>query len=138
MRWVADAQEMAQAFSIRHEVFVLGQGVPEELELDGLDAQCNHALATLNGAVVGTARLRTYHRGTAKVERVAVVEWARGHGLGAAIMTFLEAGAGKEHDTIVLNAQKAVVEFYLKLGYTCEGPEFDEAGIVHQRMFKRL
>jgi len=35
-----------------------------------------------------------------------------------------------------LHAQMPVVSFYERLGYTAEGPVFDEAGILHRSMKK--
>ncbi|MCF6311700.1 MAG: hypothetical protein L3J39_04545 [Verrucomicrobiales bacterium] len=41
-----DWQEGRASFlAVRHEVFVVEQGVPEELEEDGLDAECTQLLA---------------------------------------------------------------------------------------------
>jgi predicted GNAT family N-acyltransferase len=34
----------------------------------------------------------------------------------------------------LLHAQTSVVPFYERLGYTAEGPVFDEAGIPHRKM----
>src|SRR5687767_301516 len=74
---------------VRHEVFVVGQGVPPELEVDGLDPACAHFVARLDARVIGTARLRAVE-GSAKAERVAVLEADRGAGAGRALMAVLE------------------------------------------------
>lgn len=43
---------------VRTEVFVVEQGVPEEIERDALDAVCRHAIARdAGGRVVATGRL---------------------------------------------------------------------------------
>ena len=131
--------DLSRCQAIRHAVFVVGQGVPEALELDGLDAHCAHYLVEdAQGQIVGTARLRELD-GAGKVERVAVLESARGVGAGRALMDQLECdmrarGLGR----VALSAQEAVVGFYAQLGYRPEGPTFIEAGIPHRKMSKSL
>jgi len=120
---------------IRFEVFVIGQSVPPELEVDGFDEGCAHFLARLAGVPVGTARVRPLRADEAKVERVAVVETARSRGIGARIMRVIEARARSDGLRVLsLSAQAPVISFYRRLGYHEEGPRFMEAGIEHQRM----
>lgn len=136
---VSSEQEMRAAFAIRRQVFIVEQAVPEDLEVDGLDPECTHLLARDGAVAVGTARMRTYGPGVAKAERVAVLEAWRGRGLGHLLMDALEAEAGATgHAEVVLYAQVQVVPFYRARGYAAEGPEFEEAGIAHQRMRKAL
>ena len=71
--------------AIRRKVFVEEQNVPEELELDELDATAVHLLATRDGRPVGTARL-LIDGNTAKIGRVALLAEERGTGAGAALM----------------------------------------------------
>lgn len=131
--------EMSRLLAIRREVFVVGQGVPADLELDGLDASCTHFAVEHEGQLVGTARLRVTDAGFAKAERVAVTERARGLGLGQALMDALEDEARRGgHAEIVLYAQVGVVGFYERLGYHAVGEVFEEAGIGHREMRKRL
>ncbi len=134
-----DSAERQDAFGIRYEVFVKEQGVPEELEWDGLDADAVHFVAYDRGIVVGAARLRLLDDETGKVERVAVLTARRGEGWGRQIMEAVEEEA-MNHDlnTLKLNAQTSAVGFYRSLGYDGEGPVFEEAGIPHVEMSKSL
>lgn len=129
----------AESIAIRRRVFIDEQGVPEADELDGRDAECAHFLARdPRGAAIGCARLRPY-AGRHKVERVAVLPELRSGGLGRALMDAVEAHARElGARELVLHAQAAVVGFYEKLGWTSVGPRFEEAGIAHQKMEKRL
>lgn len=123
---------------IRARVFIEEQGVPEEIEYDGLDDGCVQLVACIGEAVVGTARLRIVD-GVAKAERVAVDRDRRRGGIGQALMRGLEQQArDRGHDRIVLNAQLAAVPFYESLGYRAEGECFEEAGIPHRRMTRCL
>jgi predicted GNAT family N-acyltransferase len=134
---VARPEELAQCRDIRREVFVDEQDVPLDEEMDAHDANSTHFLALLDGEPVGTARLRTLGDGTPKAERVAVRAAHRKTGIGRGLMPALEdAARAKGH--LVLNAQVPVIPFYERLGYKTEGPVFDEAGIPHRAMRKRL
>ena len=83
-----------------------------------------------------TARLR-FVEGTAKAERVAVLDEHRRKGVGAALMNALEEEASRRGSaTVVLHAQEASIPFYESLGYRADGERFFEAGIPHRRMCK--
>ena len=129
----------AESISLRRRVFIEEQGVSEADELDGKDAERVHFLARdAHGRAIGCACLRPYGA-QHKVERVAVLPELRGSGLGRRLMDAVEAHARRlgQRD-LVLHAQAAVVDFYLKLGWTSVGPIFYEAGIAHQRMEKGI
>lgn len=132
VRW----DESSRALSaVRREVFVAEQGVPEALEIDGRDPQCLHAAAFVGDDVIGTGRLLPDGR----IGRMAVLGPWRGRGVGAALLAALVEAARRRGDTIVrLDAQVDAVGFYDRLGFVAEGDPFVEAGIVHQRMARRL
>jgi predicted GNAT family N-acyltransferase len=127
--------DFAKCEAIRLEVFVGEQNVPEEEEMDDLDAEALHFLAEQDGVMLGTARV-VFKPGMAKIGRVAVLRTARGLGVGAALIRHAEAAAPVRH--FVLDAQVQAMPFYAGLGYAPEGEVFMEAGIAHQRMGKRV
>lgn len=132
---LAGPEDMPAVFALRHEVFVVGQGVPEELELDEMDAVSDHAVAIVDGAVVGTGRLLP--AGT--IGRMAVASEVRGQGIGAAVLAVLEERArerGLEH--VELHAQVHAVGFYDRYGYVPFTDVYLEAGIEHRSMRKEL
>lgn len=132
---LATAQDMPALFRLRHEVFVVGQGVPEELERDELDAVSDHAVALVDGTVVGTGRLLP----AGIVGRMAVAESARGLGVGAAVLGCLEERARERGFGVVeLHAQVSAAGFYDKAGYTPYGEVYLEAGIEHVSMRKEI
>lgn len=136
---LARPEEMPAVFALRHEVFVRGQGVPEELELDELDAVCDHVVARDGEAVVGTGRLLPAADGVGRIGRMAVVDRARRRGVGAAVLLRLEQRAAERGDAAVeLHAQLHARAFYERAGYTAYGPVFDDAGIDHVAMRKAL
>ena len=139
VRRVDDGAGMADAFAVRQAVFVEGQDVPEELELDGNDEAATQFVAYDDGRPVGTARLRGNDETAAKAERVAVLSDERGRGVGRRLMAAVEAHAvDAGYGTVVLHAQVPVVGFYEELGYATTSAVFEDAGIPHHEMRKAL
>lgn len=136
--------EREDAFDVRHEVFVEEQGVPEELEWDEWDDRPDtvHFVAyDEDGEPVGAARLRPKEdaTGVAKVERVAVCEDRRGEDWGRQLMEAVEDAAREAgYAEVFLHAQRPVEDFYRRLGYETVSDVFEEAGIPHVEMEKRL
>ena len=138
---LAQDDDMAAVYALRHEVFVLGQDVPEDMERDEFDDTCDHAVAVRDGAVVATGRLLdpADGAGTGTVGRMAVAEAARGTGLGAAVLTCLEERARERGLAAVeLHAQVHARGFYDRAGYVPYGDTYLEAGIEHVSMRKAL
>ena len=130
---LASAADMADVYALRHEVFVLGQDVPEELERDGRDAVSDHAVAILDDVVVGTGRLLP--DGT--IGRMAVAESVRGLGIGAAVLAVLEERARERGlPAVELHAQVHALGFYDRYGYVPFTDVYLEAGIEHRSMRK--
>lgn len=147
VRRVTDEDGFADAIAVRETVFVEEQGVPEELEHDDHDEYADHfvAYAADSGEPIGAARLREYEAGgehetdIGKVERVAVLESRRGEGWGKRLMYEVETRARERgFDELLLHAQTPVEGFYLDLDYETTSEEFEEAGIPHVEMRKRL
>ncbi|WP_459193840.1 GNAT family N-acetyltransferase [Halosimplex sp. J119] len=127
------------ALSVRREVFIEEQGVPEDIEMDGKDDGATHFVATDGGDPVGAARLREVESGVGKVERVAVVADRRDEGIGRELMrTLEETAADRGIDRLAMHAQTHVEEFYRGLDYRTTSDVFEEAGIEHVEMEKSL
>jgi predicted GNAT family N-acyltransferase len=130
--WITSQKEVK---AIRNKVFVEEQGVPPELEWDGLDEASYHVLAcSPEGAPIGTGRLLQDGR----IGRLAVLPEWRGKGVGRALLELLLVIANKMGNEVVeLHAQTQVVGFYRKRGFTRHGKEFIEAGIPHVAMKRK-
>lgn len=122
--------------AVREAVFMREQGVPEELEWDGLDQHCVHLLAeTGQGEAIGTVRLLA----DGHIGRMAVLREWRGKGVGTALLqriTEIAKDSGLER--VMLNAQTAALGFYERAGFTASGNEFMDAGIPHYHMERAL
>lgn len=117
---------------VREIVFVQEQAVPADLEWDGEDEHCIHALAEgITGEAIGTGRLAT----DGKIGRMAVLAPWRGRGVGDCILVLL-VGAAREAGMrrCYLHSQTHALGFYAKHGFVAHGPEFMEADIPHREM----
>ena len=149
---LAAPQELEAVYALRHEVFVVGQGVPVELERDELDASADHAVALdAAGSVVGTGRLvdgridqeGRLEPGTAgtvgTVGRMAVAASARRTGTGRALLDLLvRRAADRGLPEVELHAQLHARAFYERAGFTPFGDVYLEAGIEHLGMRRVL
>ena len=131
----ASAAQRAECRGIREGVFVAEQGVPRELELDGLDDECRHFLVYRDGIAIATARTRSTSRGL-KLERVAVLREHRGRAAGRALVAYV-LGQVPAGATVYIHAQQSALGFWERAGFGAEGAPFEEAGISHRLMLFR-
>ena len=128
------------AQQVRTEVFVQEQRIPADMEWDDADATAVHALAVNRlGQPVATGRLLAHAPGVAKMGRMAVTRVLRGSHLGRDILqTLMQAATQRGDHEVCLHAQRSAEGFYARFGFLPRGEPFDEAGIGHIEMFKRL
>ena len=132
MAW---SEARVHAAPIREEVFVAEQGVPAELEMDEADAECLHAVAFDGERAVATGRLLP----DGHIGRMAVLEKARGRGVGSALLlALMDESRRRGNREAVLNAQVQAQAFYERHGYALAGAPYDDAGIPHVEMRRRL
>jgi predicted GNAT family N-acyltransferase len=110
--------------------------VPAELEWDGLDGLCHHALAlSANGDAIGCGRITA----DGHIGRVAVLPEWRGKKIGSAMLELLVDYARSQHiEFVELNSQVQVVSLYNKFGFEVEGEVFLDANIPHLKMKLQL
>ncbi len=139
---ITTQEDLQREFDIRIRVFVEEQRVPKEEEIDSYDhlgGECYHFLVTTNeDQAIGTGRVRLVD-GIGKLQRVAVLEEYRSHGIGRIIIQALEdkakeLGASK----VKLDGQIQAQGFYEKLGYEVKSGVFLDAGIEHVLMVKSV
>ena len=123
--------------------------MPPELELDELDDVADHFVAYDDDEAVGAGRLVVEPPGfegadpglgpVGHLGRLAVRPQTRGTALGAALVRAIEArAASRGLGVVVLAAQTHATAFYERLGYTAYGEVFDDAGLPHRWMRRRL
>jgi predicted GNAT family N-acyltransferase len=140
---VATPDEWPEVAALRTRVFVDEQGVPPEIEQDAEDATAVHVLSRglsgdTAGRVVATGRLLVRGR-SAVIGRMAADPAVRGRGHGSAVLAALHREAARRGVTEVeLHAQLPARVFYERAGYTAVGDVYQEAGIAHVTMRRRL
>ena len=139
VKLVENEDEFEGAIAVRFRVFVAEQAIPPEEELDEDDATAIHAIALVQGQIVGTGRLVSREDGDGQVGRMAVDQPWRGQGVGGRILMFLEDEARSlGMARCVLHAQVYVKGFYAAHGYQEYGEPFLEVNIPHVEMYKEL
>jgi predicted GNAT family N-acyltransferase len=129
-------QAQPSAGPLRFAIFVGEQNVPSGIELDDLDAQCMHAVAfDVDDKPIGTGRLLP----DGHIGRMAVVKEWRRRGIGGEILhALMEEARKRGHQEVVVSAQLQAAEFYRDLGFVAEGKVYPDAGILHQKMRRKL
>lgn len=134
IRIARTGKDIGAALKIRHTVFVIGQSVPQLLEIDGFDSRAKHVLVLYRNKPAGCARIRFLGK-KARLERIGVLERYRGKGLGLLLTKYLVAYCKrKKVREIAMHAQYHLRDFYGKLGFRPRGKTFMEAGIRHVEM----
>lgn len=134
-----DSKWQIQSIGLRYEVLRKPLGLffsPDELSDE---ANQIHVGLLQDDRVLAILLLKMMEGGVVKMRQVAVSESLQGKGLGKQLVRFSEEVCQQKNiKRIELHARQTAVPFYLALGYQAEGPEFEEVGIPHLKMFLRL
>ncbi len=119
---------------LRDEVFVVGQKITAESEVDGQDPDCTHVIGRDDsGQVVATARL-FLGVSPVKVGRVAVHPRLQGQGVGTQLMLYVNALIGER--PAAMSAQAHLERWYASVGWRRVGDVYSEAEIDHVKMVR--
>lgn len=141
IRKAADFLGYARCIQVRTKVFVIGQNVPPEREIDEFENECIHFLVLHEGKAAGAGRWRRGSAGEAKIERVAVLDEYRGHGIGKKLMRHImeDIQSAPDIKKIKLGSQDHAIPFYEALGFSVYGEGYDDGGgIPHHDMVKKI
>ncbi|RYF24861.1 MAG: GNAT family N-acetyltransferase, partial [Comamonadaceae bacterium] len=135
-----------EAGALRTAVFVNEQGIDAAIEVDGRDDAAVHAVAFNRlGLPVATGRLLREDAGANEegacgvIGRMAVDRAVRGQRWGCEVLDALVAAAQQRGDrSVALHAQASAEGFYRRAGFTVVGEPYEEAGIAHVSMVRRL
>lgn len=111
-------EEIIAARNIRKNVFVLEQGIPEELDTDEDDERSIHLLALgIDPRFIGTGRL-TINQDAGVLSRISVIKQYRNRGIGKLILLELERIARQKGlRSLTLAPHEYLENFYATLGY---------------------
>lgn len=133
-RWQKDGERLG---TLRREVFVVEQHVPEELEWDEFGADAIHfACEDDKHRIIATARL-VLSAEKATIGRLCVAAAYRHKKIATRLMQEILSCCRELHvQTIELHAQLYLQAFYERCGFTAIGETYPEAGIEHITMVK--
>lgn len=124
-------REIYDLLHLRDLVFVVGQKITAEPEVDGRDPECVHARIFDGAQLLGTARIFADQRPLV-VGRVAVHPDRQRGGVGTVLMRHIQAWLGER--PAELHAQAHLEAWYTSLGWQRVGDAFEEADIPHVMM----
>ncbi|HXH74161.1 MAG TPA: GNAT family N-acetyltransferase [Bacteriovoracaceae bacterium] len=129
------SEDYDSVLSIRREVFIAEQNVPEDVEIDETEMDSTYFLTFLNDVPAATGRLRVVGQ-KIKFERIATLKKFRGQGAARDLMNTMFQYAKENYSTLIpyMHSQADAVGFYEKLGWKKTGESFSEAGIPHHAM----
>lgn len=130
--------EREDALHVRKLVFVHEQDVPEEIEVDHYENEAIHFIGYQHSQSIAAGRLRFLdHYG--KIERLCVLKKYRGNSFGLQMLQRMEEETLKHQiNHTLLHAQTIAVPFYERVGYEIVSEPFNDAGISHVTMTKRI
>jgi predicted GNAT family N-acyltransferase len=99
----------------------------------------HHLVMILNDKVEGTTLLVPATETTYKLRQFAISEDLQGKGYGKKLVAFTEEFSRKKGCKLMeLHARETACKFYEKCGYSSVGDEFEEVGLPHYKMTKKL
>lgn len=120
---------ISQGQQIRHQVFVVEQGISAEDDLDGLDQTSIHVVLYDCAKPIATARLTPKTENIAVMSRIAVLPSYRGLKLATPLIQMLVDYAQTHNFHVIkINAHYYLQPYYEKFGFVYHG----EAGKVAQ------
>lgn len=136
--WRADDADLAAHYAIRHRVFVSEQGVLLFTDVDHWDdhEEVVHVLASRGRSYAGTVRLYPLDgHGLWRGDRLAVLKRYRATTIGAQLVRFATATAAAQGGRVMeASVQLPNVNFFRRLGWSCNGDTYAYLGLPHQPM----
>lgn len=129
-----------EALALRDEILrkplnMVFESADIQTEWDSYHLVCYDIQNKLLGCLV----LKPLEEGIVKMRQVAVKSNLQRGGVGTALVNESERFCTEcGFKTLVLHARKEAVPFYRKLGYKTQGKQFEEVGIPHSKMYKKL
>ena len=129
IRLADSPEDKALARRIRQQIFVEEQGIPADVEEDGLNETAVHVLLDIAGTTAGTARMCLLENNEGEIARVAITTEFRGRGLGKLLVEALEKVAvEKKLERVFLHPHHYLEKFYAGLDYVLVPGESTSAG----------
>ncbi len=129
-----------EAVSLRNDILRVPLGLAFEAEDIQTEWDSYHlGLYDQNQALQACLTLLPVDKQEIKMRQVAVAEAQQSKGLGSVLVEASETFCkDRKFNMLVLHARKTAVAFYKKLGYKTKGKMFEEVGVPHYKMYKKL
>ena len=131
--------ELYNILRLRSEVFIVEQNCVYQ-DIDQKDQSALHVFFKKNNQIIAYTRIfkpNDYFK-YSSIGRVVVIKSKRGSKIGSQIMNFSIKKIEEifNEKKIKISAQKYLINFYEKLGFSVIGDEYLEDGIPHIAMIK--
>ena len=131
--------ELYNILRLRSEVFIVEQNCAYQ-DIDKKDQFALHVFFKKNNQIIAYTRIfkpNDYFK-YSSIGRVVVIKNKRGSKIGSQIMNFSIKKIEEifNEKKIKISAQKYLISFYKKLGFSVTGDEYLEDGIPHIAMIK--
>lgn len=127
-----------QERELRNEVLLRPIGVPDHA-WEMHDEKSWHFIALDKDEVIGCVVLVPLSTNTAQLIQMAVKSSYQGQGVGKQLIDILmEFSTGEGITIIECHARKNSIQFYTKLGFEVYGETFEEVGIPHRYMRRKI
>lgn len=131
--------EYLEALDLRRRVLRWPLGLEYTDEQIAAEAAEAHFLAFHGRSCVGSLTMARQSGDIVKMRQVAVDEQHQGQGVGASLVKASEHWAEENgYGRVELHARDTAVAFYDRLGYHVVGEPFEEVGIPHRKMVKKI
>ncbi|MDC0711193.1 GNAT family N-acetyltransferase [Stigmatella sp. ncwal1] len=128
-----------EELELRFRVLREPLGFPRSAVAFPFEQESLHLVAHQGGTVAGCVLFHPESPSEGRLFQMAVLPALQGRGLGARLVSGLEAELPRRGmRSVHLHARAPVVPFYERLGYTVFGEPFTEVNIPHRHMRKSL
>ena len=128
-----------QIVALRHEVLRKPLGLVFTQEQLDAEATYVHMGLVVDGQIRAALYLVNEGNGVIRMRQVAVAFEFQGEGLGRELVFASEQTAGGlGAEEMILDARESAIPFYLRIGYETYGEPFEQVGMQHMKMRKRL
>ena len=132
--------EYEMALALRNEIlrFPLGRSLDSD-DLEGEENQLHFGILNFDNKLIACVSVKIIDEKHYKIRQMAVSDNFQGKGLGVRLIRHVECELFKKGVSILsLHARESAISFYEKLEFHTSGNLFDEVGIPHIKMQKKV
>lgn len=146
MQWIharslddLSSEDLYKMLKLRQDIFIIEQECIYD-DIDNIDLVCEHLLLKDDTDVIACSRIVPENRKFEhpSIGRIAVHKMYRKRGLGKEmVLKALDVIAKKNLNTVIIEAQSYLLDFYESLGFNKISEAYPVDGISHHKMIFR-